>query len=284
MRIYYLLRQWNHLLDADVDYRRTIEKSVNNTGKMIEIIRKVVDTNEKLADGLLKDETVERKKKEAWDKMEKRLDEQEEKNDKLEELQIMYLDEIDKLNKNNAAAKYDIQQLKEELAQVVLDYEESNTRMLSELKQIDLLTINQAVEIATLRSLIPKMSKGNGNKLIQIIAKESKYNEEVKEAAETILNVLDDPDLIATFVGMFFIPYFLNYENNKILGMDESKRLDEIKRMREAMMVIENVVNKEDNQLATRIENHLEEVQAELEELTWGKCKEMNCTIQDWVR
>ena len=66
--------------------------------------------------------------------------------------------------------------------------------------------------------------------------------------------------------------------------MDESKRLDEIKRMREAMMVIENVVNKEDNQLATRIENHLEEVQAELEELTWGKCKEMNCTIQDWVR
>ena len=268
-----------------MDYRRTIEKSVNNTGKMIEIIRKVVDTNEKLADGLLKDETVERKKKEAWDKMEKRLDEQEEKNDKLEELQIMYLDEIDKLNKNNAAAKYDIQQLKEELAQVVLDYEESNTRMLSELKQIDLLTINQAVEIATLRSLIPKMSKGNGNKLIQIIAKESKYNEEVKEAAETILNVLDDPDLIATFVGMFFILYFfVNYENNKILGMDESKRLDEIKRMREAMMVIENVVNKEDNQLATRIENHLEEVQAELEELTWGKCKEMNCTIQDWIR
>ena len=66
--------------------------------------------------------------------------------------------------------------------------------------------------------------------------------------------------------------------------MDESKRLSEIKRMRDAMMVIEEVVNREDDLLATQIENHLEEAQAELEELTWGKCKELNCTIQDWVR
>ena len=66
--------------------------------------------------------------------------------------------------------------------------------------------------------------------------------------------------------------------------MDENKRLEEIKKMRDAMRVIGNVVNKGDTILATEIENHFEEVQMELKNLTWGRCQNDNCTLQEWVR
>ena len=66
--------------------------------------------------------------------------------------------------------------------------------------------------------------------------------------------------------------------------MDENKRLEEIKRMRDAMSTISNVVNQGDKLLATEIENHLEDVQDELKELTWGRCQDKNCTLQEWIR
>ena len=66
--------------------------------------------------------------------------------------------------------------------------------------------------------------------------------------------------------------------------MDENKRLKEIKKMRDAMRVINNVVNEGDKVLATEIEEHLEVVQEELKELTWGRCQNENCTLQEWIR
>ena len=66
--------------------------------------------------------------------------------------------------------------------------------------------------------------------------------------------------------------------------MDENKRIEEIKKMRDAMGVIGRVVGQGDKVLAEEIENHLVEVQEELKQLTWGRCKDQNCTIEEWIR
>ena len=66
--------------------------------------------------------------------------------------------------------------------------------------------------------------------------------------------------------------------------MDEDKRLKEIKKMREAMEVINEVVNDGDVRLATEMEKHFNEFQEELKELTWGRCQDKNCTLKEWVR
>ena len=66
--------------------------------------------------------------------------------------------------------------------------------------------------------------------------------------------------------------------------MDETKRLEEIKRMRDAMRIINKVVNEGDRVLAAEIEEHLDTVQEEMKELTWGKCQKKNCTLQEWIR
>ena len=137
--------------------------------------------------------------------MEKRLTSQEEKNRVLEELQNSYLEEIDDLSRSNTAAKEDIDQLKEELVQIARKYEESNIKMIDELRRIDMLSINQAIEIISLRSLLPKLTVDNGKKLLNIIEIESKFNEDVKAAAETILEVLDSPDVIPTFIGLLIL-------------------------------------------------------------------------------
>ena len=165
------------------------------------MLKEVVRTNTKLADGALENASAERTRKEALDRMEKRLSLQEEKNKELEALQDLYLDQIDKLNESNLAAKEDVAQLKKELAQIALTYEESNTEMINELKKIDMLSINQAIEIISLRSLLPKLTVDNGMKLLEIINRESEFNAGVKTAAETILRVLDNPDIIPTFIG-----------------------------------------------------------------------------------
>ena len=65
--------------------------------------------------------------------------------------------------------------------------------------------------------------------------------------------------------------------------MDEGKRLEEIKKMRDAMRIIGKVVNTDDKLLATKIEKHLDEVQDELMNLTWGRCQDKNCSLQEWV-
>ena len=188
-------------MDADVDYRRTINKAVNNTGEVIGLIQDVVRINEKLADGVLKLAPADRTRKEALNRMEQRLSIQEKKNKELEELQSMYLDEIDQLSRSNTAAKEDVEHLKAELAQIAQNYETSNIKLIDDLKKIDLLSINQAIEIISLRSLLPKLTSDNGRKLLDIIEKESQFNGNVKTAAETILNVLDDPDIIPMFIG-----------------------------------------------------------------------------------
>ena len=66
--------------------------------------------------------------------------------------------------------------------------------------------------------------------------------------------------------------------------MNEEKRLEEIKKMRDAMKIIGKVVNNGDKILAAEIEEHLEEVQQELKLITWGRCQNKNCTIDEWVR
>ena len=66
--------------------------------------------------------------------------------------------------------------------------------------------------------------------------------------------------------------------------MDENKRIEEIKKMRDAMRVIGRVVSQGDKILAVEIEGHLAEVQKELKQLTWGRCENQNCTIEEWVR
>ena len=188
-------------MDADKNYRRTIDKSVNNTGEVISLIRNVIKINEKLADNAIRNSPSDRRRKETMELMEQRLNEQEEKNAQLEAVQRMYLDEIDRLNQNNNAAKDDIVQLKKELKQIAQKYESSNAKMIEELKKVDLLTINQAIEIISLRSLLPKMNNENGKRLLGIIGQEATKNKEVKTAAETIMKVLDSPDVIPTFIG-----------------------------------------------------------------------------------
>ena len=184
-------------------YRKTIDKAVNNTGEVIVLLKDVVRINAKMADGVLDLVPSERKRKEALDRMEQRLSMQEKKNRELEALQNSYLDEIEQLSKSNLAAKEDVFQLKRELAQVVQNYEDSNIQMLDELKKIDLLSINQAIEIISLRSLLPKLTSDNGRKLLDIIEKESEFNGDVKKAAEAIMNVLDNPDVIPMFIGKY---------------------------------------------------------------------------------
>ena len=66
--------------------------------------------------------------------------------------------------------------------------------------------------------------------------------------------------------------------------MDENKRIEEIKKMRDAMGVIGRVVGQGDKMLAAEIKNHLAEVQEELKQLTWGRCKNQNCSIEEWIR
>ena len=188
-------------MDADKNYRRTIDKSVNNTGEVVALLKDVVKINAKMVDGVLNNAPAERKRKEALDRMEQRLAEQEKKNKELEDLQNSYLDEIDQLNESNLAAKEDVNQLKKELIQIAEKYEESNIQMIEELKKIDMLSINQAIEIISLRSLLPKLTINNGRRLLSIVEQESKFNEDVKSAAETILKVLESPNMISTFIG-----------------------------------------------------------------------------------
>ena len=212
-----IFRQWNHLLDADVGYRKTIDKAVNNTGEVIVLLKDVVRINAKMADGVLDLVPSERKRKEALDRMEQRLSMQEKKNRELEALQNSYLDEIEQLSRSNLAAKEDVFQLKKELAQVVQNYEDSNIQMLEELKKIDVLSINQAIEIISLRSLLPKLTSDNGRRLLDIIKKESEFNGDVKLAAEAILKVLDNPDVIPMFIGRILIVLlFIELKNNGI--------------------------------------------------------------------
>ena len=66
--------------------------------------------------------------------------------------------------------------------------------------------------------------------------------------------------------------------------MDEDRRLEEIKRIRNAMEIIENVVNNGDALLALEIENQMDSMQEELKKMTWGNCGSKNCTIQEWIR
>ena len=166
-----------------------------------------------MADNAIKNSPADRRRKEAMEMMEKRLNEQEEKNSQLEALQMMYLDEIERLSQNNNAANNDIAQLKTELRQIAQKYESSNKKMIEELKKIDLLTINQAIEIISLRSLLPKMNSENGKKLFEIIGQEANKNKEVKTAAEMIMKVLDSPDVIPTFIGkrMFIYNKIINH-------------------------------------------------------------------------
>ena len=198
-------------------YRKTIDKAVNNTGEVIVLLKDVVRINAKMADGVLDLVPSERKRKEALDRMEQRLSMQEKKNRELEALQNSYLDEIEQLSRSNLAAKEDVFQLKKELAQVVQNYEDSNIQMLEELKKIDVLSINQAIEIISLRSLLPKLTSDNGRRLLDIIKKESEFNGDVKLAAEAILKVLDNPDVIPMFIGRILIVLlFIELKNNGI--------------------------------------------------------------------
>ena len=191
------------MMDANVDFQETISKSVNNTGTVIMLIKDTIRINEKLADGVLaaKNSPADRIRKETLDRMEKRLTQQEKKNKDLEELQAMYVDEIETLSKNNQAAKEDVAQLKQELLEISRNYEESNIQMINELKEIDMHSINQTIELISLRALLPKLTTNNGKKLMDIVGMEAKFNEDVKNAAETIMNVLDDPEIISTFIG-----------------------------------------------------------------------------------
>ena len=191
------------MMDANVDFQETISKSVNNTGTVIMLIKDTIRINEKLADGVLaaKNSPADRIRKETLDRMEKRLTQQEKKNKDLEELQAMYVDEIEMLSKNNQAAKEDVAQLKQELLEISKNYEESNIQMINELKEIDMHSINQTIELISLRALLPKLTTNNGKKLMDIVGMEAKFNEDVKNAAETIMNVLDDPEIISTFIG-----------------------------------------------------------------------------------
>ena len=66
--------------------------------------------------------------------------------------------------------------------------------------------------------------------------------------------------------------------------MDEEKRLEEIKRLRKAMKLIENVVNEGDTLLALEVENQMDSMQEELKKMTWGNCENKNCTIQEWIK
>ena len=190
-------------MDANVDFQETISKSVNNTGTVIMLIKDTIRINEKLADGVLaaKNSPADRIRKETLDRMEKRLTQQEKKNKDLEELQAMYVDEIEMLSKNNQAAKEDVAQLKQELLEISKNYEESNIQMINELREIDMHSINQTIELISLRALLPKLTTNNGKKLMDIVGMEAKFNEDVKNAAETIMNVLDDPEIISTFIG-----------------------------------------------------------------------------------
>ena len=106
-----------------------------------------------------------------------------------------------KFRKKNNQADLDIQVLKKEIDEIKKKYEDSSNLLLEELKSIDQLSYNQATELIALRSLLPKMTKENADRLADIIATESMEDKKLKDAAFQIQKVLQDPDIITNFLG-----------------------------------------------------------------------------------
>ena len=67
-----------------------------------------------------------------------------------------------------------------------------------------------------------------------------------------------------------------------ILGMNEDERIVRILEIKQALEVIEETVNRNDEKLAILLESKLEDNQYDVKNTTWSNCKAGLCPV-DWI-